>query len=75
MAIKNNKSDNELLQEISAKLSDIFGIMSIAGKDRQEQVKHLVSLGFTNADIARITGMPKGTVDGIRATAQSKGKK
>ena len=72
MAIKNSKSDNELLQEISGKLSDILAILSITGKDKHEQVKHLVLLGFSNADIARITAMPKGTVDGIRA---GKGKK
>lgn len=75
MTTNNIKSDNELLQEISAKLTHLIGIVGITGKDRDEQVKYLVSLGFTNADISRITAIPKGTVDGIRASMPSKSKK
>ena len=61
------KSDNELLQEISIKLSELTAVMGIQGRERNDQVKYLVSIGFPNSDIARITGIPKGTVDGVRA--------
>ena len=64
------KSDNELLQEISGKLSELTAVVGITGKGKDEQVAYLVSLGFTNAEISRITAIPKGTVDWIRASAK-----
>ena len=70
----NTKSDNELLHEISNKLTDLIGVIGINGKERPEQVKFLVGLGLTNADIARLTGIPKGTVDWIRAGKSKKQK-
>jgi hypothetical protein len=66
------KSDSELLQEISDKLSELIAINGIAHKERDEQIKYLVNFGFSNSDIARITGMPKGTVDSIRAKFKKK---
>jgi hypothetical protein len=66
------KSDNELLQEISAKLSELIGIMGIAGKDKKEQIKYLVGYGFSNNDIGRLLGIPKGTIDTIRAKFKKK---
>lgn len=62
-----NKTDQELLQEISSKLSELIAINGIAGKDKEEQIKYLVNFGFSNSDIARLIGIPKGTVDSIRA--------
>lgn len=48
------KSDNELLQEISLKLSELIALNGIRGRDKNEQIKYLVSFGFSNAEIARL---------------------
>lgn len=69
------KSDNELLQEISDKLSELTAVVAIRDMEKNAQVSYLVSAGFSNSDIARIIGIPKGTVDGIRASAKKKGAK
>lgn len=61
-----SKSDNELLKEISAKLSELTAVIGIANKDKNEQVKYLVNLKFSNSDIARLAGIPIGTVSTIR---------
>jgi hypothetical protein len=60
------KSDNEVLLEISDKLSELIAIAGIANKDKNEQVKHLINMKFSNSDIARLTGNPIGTVSSIR---------
>jgi hypothetical protein len=57
----------QLLKSIDEKLNKLIGIMAVQGKNKEEQIKILVSLGFTNIDISRITAIPKGTVDTIRA--------
>lgn len=66
------KSDNELLQEISSKLSELIALNGINGKEKNEQIKYLVNFGFSNSEIARLIGIPKGTVDGIRAGLKKK---
>lgn len=68
------KSDNELLHEISNKLSELIALNGIIGKDRDEQIKYLVDFGFSNSEIARLTGNPKGTIDVIRASFTKKKK-
>lgn len=66
------KSDNQLLQEIDQKLNYLIGMIGIQGKSREDQVVFLVALGFTNVEISRLSGIPKGTVDGIRAGKKTK---
>jgi predicted RNA-binding protein Jag len=66
------KSDNQLLQEISEKLSELIALIGITGKQKSEQIKYLVEFGFSNANIARLIGVPKGTVDTIRASQKKK---
>lgn len=72
---KNDKSESELLLEISQKLSKLIAINSIQGKDKDSQVKILTSEGFTNAEISSLLGIPKGTVDSIRAKKEKVKKK
>lgn len=69
---KDEKTERQLLMEISEKLDKLIGIFAIQGKNRDEQIKVLVSLGFTNAEISKLTGMPKGTVDTIRAKSKKR---
>lgn len=61
------KSDNELLTEISAKLSELIALTGMEGKDKNEQIKYLANFGFSNSEIARLTGIPMGTIARIRA--------
>ncbi len=68
------KTDNELLEEISRKLTELTGVLGIAGRTKEAQVGYLVSMGFSNAEVSRISGIPKGTVDWIRAEAAKKEK-
>jgi len=63
----NDKSEKQILLEISEKLDKLLGVTAIQGKSKEDQVKVLVSLGFSNSDISALTAMPKGTVDTIRA--------
>lgn len=72
MAKASSKSDNELLQEISTKLSQLIAINGIAGKEKREQIKYLAAFDFTMGDIARIVGVPEGTVGRIRAELKKK---
>lgn len=67
---KDGTTEKELLREISEKLDKLIGVIAIQGKNKDEQVKILVSLGFTNAEISKLTSMPKGTVDTIRAKSK-----
>ena len=60
------KSDNVLLSEISNKLSELIAINGIANKEKDDQINYLINYGFSNSDIARIAGIPIGTVSTIR---------
>ncbi|MBN8585872.1 MAG: hypothetical protein J0M37_12330 [Ignavibacteria bacterium] len=53
--------------QIVEKLDIIIAILLTQGKERDEQIKVLAAKGFSNADISGILGIPKGTIDGIRA--------
>ncbi len=64
---KLEQTEIQLLQEINHKLNTLIGLNAIQGKHKTEQVKILASLGFTNMEISKLIGIPKGTVDSIRA--------
>ncbi len=68
------KNELDLLQEINNKLDMLVALTAAQGKDRDEQIRTLAGLSFTNADISRLLGIPKGTVDVVRAKKKS-GKK
>jgi hypothetical protein len=70
----NGQTEIELLQEISSKLSELTALIGISNKDRDDQIRYLVNFGFSNSDISRIIGIPKGTVDSIRAGFKKKKK-
>jgi hypothetical protein len=75
MKEKSYKSDNELLQEISEKLSQLIAVIGIAGKERDSQVKYLAEMGFSRSEIARLVGIPVGSVATITFAAKKKSKK
>ena len=61
------KTELEHLSDIAQKLDTLIGICASQGKPKEDQIKVLVSLGFTNTQISQMIGIPKGTVDVIRA--------
>ena len=65
--IKKPKSDNELLIEINSKLNTLVALRAIQGKERDDKIKILSGLEFTNVEISKLLGIPKGTIDGVRA--------
>jgi len=56
-----------LLTEISRKLDLLVALTATQGKDRDDKIKILTGLGFTNVQISELVGIPKGTVDTVRA--------
>ena len=67
MVKKSEKTEVELLQEINEKLDDLVASFLIQGKEKEDQIRILVNRKFSNSKIANFLGIPKGTVDGIRA--------
>ncbi len=72
-----SKTDNELLKEISKKLTELTAIVGLSGRAKDDQIAYLVNFDLTNMDIARLTGFPEGTVGRISAkkSRQKKSKK
>lgn len=71
---RREKNEITILNEINEKLDKILATLVIQGKDKEKQINILVSLGFPNSEISKLTGMPKGTVDTIRAKSKKKTK-
>ena len=57
----------EVLMDISKKLDYLITLFSVQGKEKEEQIKIMVSYGFSNSQISKLLGIPKGTVDVLRA--------
>lgn len=66
------KSDNELLQEISSKLTQLIAMNGLSGLEKNDQVRYLVNFDFTILEISRLTGLPSGTVGRIKAEQKRK---
>lgn len=62
----------ELLIQINDKLNKLVALFAIQGKSKDEQIKVLTGLDFSNSEVSTLTGIPKGTVDRIRAQAKKK---
>lgn len=62
-----SKTEIDLLIEISKKLDILIGSLLIQDKERNDQIKILANNGFSNSEIGKMLGIPKGTVDSIRA--------
>jgi hypothetical protein len=51
---KQDKTEKQILEEINEKLDKLIALNAIQGKNKQEQIKILSSLGFTNVEISRL---------------------
>lgn len=68
----NNTTKIELLKEICIKLDDLISLFAVQGKEKEEQIKIMVNNGYSNSKISKLIGIPKGTVDSIRANFKKK---
>jgi uncharacterized protein (UPF0218 family) len=62
-------------REVIERLDKIIGLLAVQGKEKEEQLKVLTALGFSNSDMSTLTGIPKGTIDVIRANQKKKTKR
>ena len=65
--MSNQSTELTVLLEISKKLDDLITLFAVQGKERDDQIKIMVSKGYSNSQISVLLGIPKGTVDSIRA--------
>jgi len=56
----------------SGKLDKLISLFAVQGKEKEEQIKIMVSYGHSNSQISKLLGIPKGTVDSIRAKFKKK---
>ena len=59
---KKEKSEIELLTEISEKIDKLTALSAIQGREEERQTKILRSLGSTYEEISKLTGISKGTL-------------
>ena len=52
-----NKSERDLLADISAKLDRVAALIAIQGKEQDEQISVLTSLGFDSKAIGLFVGI------------------
>jgi len=62
MATKKEKSEKELLEEISGKLDKLIGILAIQGKNEDDTIKILKKLGFTSEETGTLVGLTDAAV-------------
>lgn len=66
-----DKSERELLSDISAKLDRVAALIAIQGKEPAVQIRVLSKLGFSSSDIGALLDRNAATIRWSR-TAQSK---
>jgi Holliday junction resolvasome RuvABC DNA-binding subunit len=62
-----DKTEKQILLEISEKLDKMLAVTAVQGKSKEEQIKILVALGYSNTEISELTAIPLGTVCRLRA--------
>ena len=67
MRSKKDLSEKQLLEQISDKLDRLILVVALQARPKEEQIKHLSKLGYSNAEMATMLAIPKGTIDAIRA--------
>lgn len=77
MAQRSNgeKTEKELLQEISGKLDKAIALLAMQGKSNGESLKILSGLGLTSTEIGLLLGKPPGTIRRLKSTRAKKKRK
>lgn len=72
---KSGLSEKQLLEQISDRLDKLILIVALQSRPKEEQIKHLSKLGYSNAEMASMLAIPKGTIDSIRANLSKEERK
>ena len=72
--MSNQSTELNVLLEISKKLDDLITLFAVQDKEKDDQIKIMVSKGYSNSRISVLLGIPKGTVDMIRAKQSKQNK-
>ena len=64
---KKDLSEKQLLEQVVERLDKVTLAIALQGRQKEEQIKYLTSLGYSNSEMANILATPKGTIDSIRA--------
>jgi hypothetical protein len=60
-------SDVQMLQQVVERLDMLINTVAVQGKSKDEQIRYLAGLGYSNSQMAILMATPKGTIDSIRA--------
>ncbi len=71
MASPKEKSEKELLKEISEKLDKLIGILAIQGKNKDEQIRILKKFGFPSNLTGILVGMKESAVRNRKSWMQN----
>lgn len=66
------KETNDLLAEISAKLTRILAVLAVQGKNDEDKIRILYGVGLDSSEIAQITGISPGAVRMKKARLKSR---
>jgi len=66
-------SNDDILDKLD-KIIELLSMQAIQGKEKNDQIKILNSLGFKSKLISDLTGIPNGTVRRIKSTKLKKNK-
>lgn len=64
---KKEFSEKQLLEQVVERLDQVILATALHGRPKEEQIKYLAGLGYSNSEMANILATPKGTIDSIRA--------
>lgn len=56
------KTEKDLLEEISARLNQLVGLVAVQGKSEDDQIRILTELGFDSTTSGSFLGIPPGTI-------------
>jgi len=59
--------EKQVLDQVVERLDKLIVITALQGRPKEEQIKYLSSLGYSNSEMGNMLATPKGTVDSIRA--------
>jgi hypothetical protein len=65
---KKDLSEKQLLEQIVEKLDKLILVVALQARPKEEQIKHLAKIGYSNSEMATMLAIPKGTIDAIRAS-------
>jgi hypothetical protein len=57
---KKELPEKELLDQVVERLNRVILVISLQGRPKEEQIKYLSNLGYSNSEMANMIATPKG---------------